>query len=157
MVGQATSCLSQVVPCGHCAFITGIQPWQCRDLVEFYTALPHIFGMQTVAETPDYVADAKAAGMSMDEREAVIDHIAANPQAGDLIVGTGGARKLRWRRPGTGKSGGYRIITYYGGDDIPVFLLNVFTKTTQANLTGAERNTLRAILADIARAYREGA
>ena len=53
--------------------------------------------------------------MDAEERESVVTHVAANPQGGDMMVGTGGARKFRFRRPGTGKSGGYRIVFYYGG------------------------------------------
>lgn len=112
--------------------------------------------MQTIVETPDFVADAKATGMSAEELRAAIDTIAANPLLGDLIVGSGGARKIRFAGRGKGKSGGYRVITYFGGDDIPVFLLNVFAKGDRANLTKAEVNELRAVLSELASAYREG-
>jgi hypothetical protein len=49
------------------------------------------------------------------------------------------------------------VITFYSGPDVPVFLLNVFAKGDKINLTAAERNELRAILADIVTAYRQGA
>jgi len=101
--------------------------------------------MHAVIETNAYLAAAKGAGMSADEQAAVVDLIAANPEAGDIMPGCGGARKLRVAKPGTGKSGGYRIITYFGGEDIPVFLLTVFGKNEKANLTQAERNTLAAL------------
>jgi hypothetical protein len=96
--------------------------------------------------------------LEMDEAEktALIEMLAANPKAGDLMVGTGGARKLRFARPGTGKSGGYRIVTYYAGTDALLFLLNVFTKNDRANLSQSERNELRDILADMASFYRKG-
>lgn len=73
---------------------------------------------------------------------------------GDLMAGTGGARKFRWAGRGKGKSGGYRIITYFGGDDIPVFLLTVFSKGEKANLSKADRNALKDELADLADDYR---
>jgi hypothetical protein len=60
--------------------------------------------MHTVVETNAYLEAAKDAGMSEEERDAVVAIIAANPIAGDLIPGGGGARKLRIRKPGTGKS-----------------------------------------------------
>lgn len=82
--------------------------------------------MQAVVETPDYLADAREAGLSDAERQAIVDYLADHPTAGDLIPGTGGARKLRLAGQSKGKSGGYRVITYFGGDDIPVFLLAVF-------------------------------
>ena len=51
-------------------------------------------------------------------------------------------RKLRVAGKGKGKSGGYRVITYFGGTDIPVFLLTVFGKGERANLSRAEINDL---------------
>lgn len=79
----------------------------------------------------------------------------SHPEAGDIIKGTGGARKLRFGFRGKGKSGGVRVITYYGGDDIPVFLLDVYDKTVKINLTQAERNALKVELASMAEQYRE--
>jgi hypothetical protein len=82
----------------------------------------------TVAETPAFARDAAAAGMTEAEKGDLITFLAAHPEAGDLIVGTGAARKVRWRRPGTGRSCGYRVITYCAGRALPVFLLAVCTK-----------------------------
>ena len=72
------------------------------------------------------------------------------------MVGTGSARKVRFARRGQGKSGGYRTVHYYGGDDVPVFLLALVSKGQRANLSTAERNTLRAELAHLADDYRFG-
>ncbi|OYY74721.1 MAG: hypothetical protein B7Y40_03880 [Gammaproteobacteria bacterium 28-57-27] len=58
------------------------------------------------------------------------------------MQGTGGVRKLRWGRAGRGKSGGVRVIYYYHDVRIPLFLLTVFGKNEQANLSQAERNVL---------------
>lgn len=84
--------------------------------------------------------------MSDEEREALIDHLAANPTAGVKLEGTGGCRKFRYKRPGKGKSGSYRIVTFYGGSDIPVVLLTVFGKGEKDNLTKAERNALKKLV-----------
>ena len=73
---------------------------------------------------------------------AVVNLIAANPEAGEIMPGCGGARKLRVAKPGKGKSGGYRVITYFAGATRPVFLLTVFGKNEKANLTKGERNAL---------------
>jgi hypothetical protein len=67
---------------------------------------------------------------------------------------TGGARKLRHPGAGVGKSGGYRTIHYLGGNDIPVFLLSVFGKSEEANLTKSECNDLAALLPRITENYR---
>jgi hypothetical protein len=112
--------------------------------------------MQVVIETPDYLADAKSAGLTDDERRGIVDYVARNPNAGVEMKGTGGARKIRFAGRGKGKSGGYRVITFYAGTDIPVFLLSIFSKGEKANLSQAERNELKEILGSIADAYREG-
>jgi hypothetical protein len=111
--------------------------------------------MQTVIETAAYRKDAAAAGLTEDERNTVVLLLAANPRAGVLIPGSGGARKLRVAGRGKGKSGGYRIITYFGGDDIPVFLMSLFSKGEKANLSKAEVNELNRLLSTFAAEYRE--
>jgi hypothetical protein len=62
--------------------------------------------------------------------------------------------KFALRVRGKGKSGGYRVITFYSGEDVPVFLLNVFAKNEKTDLTQAERNELKTVLAALADAYR---
>jgi len=76
------------------------------------------------------------------ERAGAVDVIAANPTTGDLIVGSGGCRKVRVAGRGKGKSGGYRVVTFYGGDKAPVFLLWAFSKGRSANLSSAQVNAL---------------
>jgi hypothetical protein len=98
--------------------------------------------MQTVVETPAYLSAAKDAGVSEHERTAIVDMLAADPTAGEIMPGCGGARKMRVAGKGKGKSGGYRLITYFGGVDIPVFLITIFAKGEKVNLTKAERNML---------------
>ena len=117
--------------------------------------LPVRPALHTVVEMPEYLSRARGL-LSEAERAAIIDWLAANPAAGDLIVGSGGARKLRWAAKGKGKSGGVRVITFFGGMGIPVFLLSVFGKSDKANLTMAERNQLRTMLSTLATEYRKG-
>jgi len=119
-------------------------------------ALPYIIPMQTVIETPAYLNDAKTLNLLEIERAIIVDYIAQHPSAGEVMPGTGGARKVRFGGRGRGKSGGYRVITFYSGEDIPVFLLNIFAKGEKVNLTKAEQNELRAILANVVGAYRGG-
>ena len=112
--------------------------------------------MQTVLLTSVFERHAVAAGLSDEEVQEITAAIAADPLAGDLIPGAGGARKLRFARRGGGKSGGYRTIHYYGGDDVPVFLLGLIDKRARENISAAERNELARILPKIADAYRKG-
>jgi hypothetical protein len=58
---------------------------------------------------------------------------------------------------GKGKSGGYRVITFYSGKDVPVFLLAIYSKGEKANLSKSERNELKSVLRDIVQEYRKGA
>ncbi|WP_308240319.1 type II toxin-antitoxin system RelE/ParE family toxin [Mesorhizobium sp. J428] len=105
-------------------------------------------------ETPAYLASAKDEGVDDDERAEIVRFLADNPSAGDLIVGAGGARKVRFAGRGHGKSGGYRVITFFAGDDIPLFLLDIYGKGNRANMTKAERNELRAILSELPKTWR---
>ncbi|WP_346001173.1 type II toxin-antitoxin system RelE/ParE family toxin [Methylorubrum populi] len=82
--------------------------------------------------------------------------IASDPAAGDVIPGTGGLRKVRIAGKGRGKSGGYRIISYYAAADVPVFLLALVSKGQRADISQAERNVLRAVVGTLAEAYRQG-
>lgn len=96
--------------------------------------------MHTVIETAAYIRAAKLAGIDADTLQAIVDRIAANPESGEIMPGCGGARKLRVARPGGGKSGGYRVVTYFTERDSPVFLLTIFPKNVKTNLTNAEQN-----------------
>lgn len=100
-----------------------------------------------VAELPTFARLADKL-LSALERQDLIDYLAEHPKAGDIMEGTGGVRKLRWRRGGQGKSGGVRVIYYYHDDLMPLYLLTLFAKGDRANLTKAERNDL-ADLVDV--------
>lgn len=103
--------------------------------------------MITIAEVPEYIRQAEKI-LTEAERQDVLNYLAAHPKAGDLIEGTGGIRKLRWGRSGRGKRGGVRVIFYYHSELMPLYLLTLFAKNKQDNLSKAERNEL-AKLVDI--------
>lgn len=71
----------------------------------------------------------------MDERLAFIDWIAENPDAGEVIQGADGARKMRWRRSGGGKSSGARIIYFHWVDDEVVLLIMVYAKAVRETVS----------------------
>ena len=110
--------------------------------------------MHTVVETPSFISAARSAGLSDDLRADIVQQVAENPALGVLIEGTGGFRKFRVGRPGQGKSGGFRIVTYYYSAGVPVFLVTVFAKNQRANLTKAERNALARLSATLVETYR---
>jgi hypothetical protein len=141
------------VAAAWCNRIFGIDDLTAGNLVN-PTAMPYITAMQAVAELDDFRRDAAAAGMSDDEIIDLVTLLSSDPQIGDLMAGTGGARKFRLPGRGKGKRGGYRVITYFAGADIPVFLISVFAKGDRDNLSKAERNALRRELAGLAMDYR---
>ena len=114
--------------------------------------------MQSVLTTPTFERQAKAAGLDDDEIAKMTAHLAAHPRSGALMQETGGARKVRFPGNEGGKSGGYRTIHYFGGDDVPIFLLGLIDKVgKKANLTDAQKKALAETLPKIADAYRAGA
>ncbi len=104
--------------------------------------------MQTVVETPSYLADAERL-FSPDERAAVVDRLAADPRCGVVIPGSGGIRKVRF-----GFGARARIIYLFSGESLPVFVLTVFAKNEKANLSSAERNALAKLVTDMIEGYR---
>ena len=69
-----------------------------------------------------------------------------NPHAGDIIQGTGGARKIRLPLPGTGKSGGIRVIYYDITHLGKLILLLCYQKTKQDGLTNQQKKQVKAII-----------
>lgn len=109
--------------------------------------------LQTVVETPEFIKRAQSC-MSDESKQEFISYIAKNPTSGDVMAGTGGVRKVRWGSvQGKGKSGGSRVIYYYHNKDIPIFLFTAYGKSDKANLTKAERNELKDVVALLVEAY----
>ena len=102
--------------------------------------------LHTVVETPEYRAQAEREGLTAAERIEIVNYLSKHPTAGDVIPGTGGARKVRFAGRGKGKSGGYRLITHYADADIPVFLLSIYGKDQMANITDKQKNAFRSML-----------
>jgi RelE toxin of RelE / RelB toxin-antitoxin system len=109
--------------------------------------------MQTVVETPPYLADAESL-FTAEERTAIVDIVAADPHCGVVIPGSNGIRKVRFGFGGRGKSGGARVIYLFGGVDIPVFLLAAFAKNQKPDLTPKERLALGKSVGEMLANYR---
>ncbi len=107
---------------------------------------------QTVVELKSFQKEVKDL-LTTKEIKELIDHLALNPKDGDLIEGTGGIRKLRWRRTGTGKSGGIRVIYFYYNDSYPMFLLDCYAKNEKDNLTKAEQKEFRKLTEELIKIY----
>jgi len=98
----------------------------------------------TVVETPTFLAATRKL-LTEAERVALIDHLALNPDAGDLIQGTGGVRKLRWAVEGRGKRGGARVIYFFHNAEVPLFALTAYAKNEKADLGQKDRNDFRSL------------
>jgi hypothetical protein len=83
---------------------------------------------------------------SEEERGEFAARIAENPDAGDVVPGSGGIRKVRWRRAGSGKSGGVRVIYFTRNVEEEIVLLTLYAKSTTDNLTGAKLKEIRRVL-----------
>jgi hypothetical protein len=107
----------------------------------------------SVVETKEFARHA-AAVWTDDERSAFVDWIARNPTAGDLIPGAGGLRKVRWRREGTGKRSGARVVYFYHGRTMPLYLLMVYAKAQRENMDHAGVQALARVVIAIKQQFR---
>jgi hypothetical protein len=110
---------------------------------------------QVVVETEEYIKQAESC-MDKKSRDDFVSHIARNPTEGDLIPGTGGARKIRWTADSNqGKSGGTRVIYYYHNQNMPIFLFTAYRKNQKENISESEKNILKTIIKSIVKVYGE--
>jgi hypothetical protein len=107
----------------------------------------------TVVETDEFLRATKKL-MDHAERAELVGFLACNPTAGDLIMGTGGVRKIRWGLEGRGKRDGARVIYFFHDMDMPLFVLEAFAKNDRANLTQSECHELRKVTELIVESYK---
>ncbi len=93
-----------------------------------------IFTRQVTALLPD------------EEYKRLQEVLLLRPEAGDLIPGSGGLRKLRWRIAGKGKRGGVRLIYYWDVPDDSFFMLAVYKKSQKEDLSKQELAILRRLV-----------
>jgi hypothetical protein len=110
----------------------------------FCTALPYSEGVR-VARASRY-ARRVAKLLPLDEQLAMELHIAQNPEAHPVVPGAGGIRKARWGRPGQGKRGGVRTIYYFAAAVGTLYLLDVYAKNQQSDLTPDDKKELKRIV-----------
>ena len=103
--------------------------------------------MLTIFETPTFVAEA-AKIWSMEERLEFFAWIASEPEAGVVIPGSGGCRKVRWSRPGMGKQGGARVIYFTHMDAGELCMLLVCPKSTRDTIPGHILRMIRQEIED---------
>jgi len=109
--------------------------------------------MHTVVELSEYLRRAERL-LSERERQDLVDYLADHPKAGVIMRGTGGIRKLRWARTGMGKRGGVRVIYYYHNEQMPLYLLTLFSKGAKDDLSPSERRVLRDLVRTLIETWR---
>ncbi|WP_374686251.1 type II toxin-antitoxin system RelE/ParE family toxin [Promineifilum sp.] len=92
------------------------------------------FTKQVIALLPD------------EEYRRLQEVLLTRPEAGDLIPGGGGLRKLRWRIAGKGKRGGLRLIYYWAVQDDVFFMLTIYKKSQKEDLTLQQLKALRVLV-----------
>lgn len=99
----------------------------------FYTALPYnsfMIFIETSLFTKlitSYLSDDEYLGL----QKFLLEH----PDAGVIIRGTGGVRKLRWTLPGKGKRGGIRVIYYWKKQEYEIWMLTVYSKSEKETIS----------------------
>ena len=107
----------------------------------------------TIAELTTF-RRAAAKVWSDDELAEFVDYIAWHPEDGEIIQETGGLRKVRWSRQGSGKRGGVRVIYYYYDDENPLFLITVYPKSAREDISAAEKKVFADLVAQLKTAFR---
>ena len=95
-------------------------------------------------ETPIFTADVRAL-LGDDEYAALQQHLVVQPNAGAVIAGTGGLRKIRWTTAGRGKRGGTRVIYYHVVAQAQIRMILIYRKGVKDDLTPREKAELRKI------------
>ena len=102
----------------------------------------------TVLQLPKFKAEATGL-MGVDGIDAVAVYLIDHPDAGDVVPGSGGVRKLRWAAKSKGKRGGARIIYLYVMIAARIYLLRCYAKNVRTDLTADEKKELRQIAAHL--------
>jgi mRNA-degrading endonuclease RelE of RelBE toxin-antitoxin system len=110
-----------------------------------YAPKAYIPDMLTVVETPLFQRQWPFY-WSEDERAEFAVFMATKPEAGVLVPDSGGVRKVRWKRQGTGKSGGVRVIYFVKNQEEEIVLLTLYAKAKTDNLTGPVLKEIRRAL-----------
>ncbi len=110
--------------------------------------------VHTVVETRAFTARAKKLGLSADELAALYDVYAMSPEYGAVVRKTGGLRKGRIAKSSTGKSGGYRVFSFFADRDNPVFLLWLIDKTDEDALTDEQEMAFKTLTTELKKELR---
>jgi hypothetical protein len=98
-------------------------------------------------ETPIFTADVRAF-LSDEDYAALQRHLVGQPNAGDVVAGTGGLPKVRWTTVGRGKRGGTRVIYYHVVAQAQIRMILIYRKGIKDDLSARDKKALRKINAE---------
>lgn len=98
-------------------------------------------------ETPVFTEDVSNE-LSLDDYRQMQVALMLRPEQGPRIVGSGGLRKLRWRRAGMGKRGGLRVIYFWEAASETFYMLTMYRKNRQEDLTAQQLRLLRRLVTE---------
>lgn len=104
--------------------------------------------MYTIIETPTFKNDADSI-WTEDERGDFCTWIASNHDLGDIIPGSGGCRKVRWSRRGSGKRGGVRVIYYSKLKNGEIWLLVIYSKSVKENIPSHILKSIKEVIDNV--------
>ena len=110
--------------------------------------------MLTIAETEPFQKKVTKL-LSIEEKNELISYLSEHPNSGVLIQGSGGIRKLRWARSGSGKSGGVRVIYFFHSEVMPLYLLAIFGKNEKTNISAQEKKMLAKSVKELLTYWRQ--
>jgi hypothetical protein len=113
--------------------------------VDSYALKAYGLGMLTVVESPIF-QKMWPRYWDEDERAEFASFIALNPEAGAVVRGSGGVRKVRWVREGTGKSGGVRIVYLTRNEAGEIYLLTLYAKSESGSISVGTLKEIRRAL-----------
>ena len=102
--------------------------------------------MRTIIETRLFTAKASKI-WTVDQQQDFVVYIAANPEAGVVVPGSGGVRKVRWSKSGSGKSGGVRVV-YFNTSLETMWLLTLYAKNERETLAPHELRRIKEAIND---------
>jgi hypothetical protein len=120
---------STIPQCGILSSVGGVPEITVLQLPKFKTEATEIIGVNGIEDVATYLVD--------------------HPDAGDVIPGSGGTRKLRWAAKGKGKRGGARVVYLYLVTASRIYLLRCYAKNVKTDLTQDELKALRQIAAHL--------
>lgn len=115
-----------------------------RKSLAYYTSMAYNISMVFI-ETPIFTEDLLKL-LSDDEYKEMQKTLLYEPETGDLIQGSGGFRKIRWRQGGKGKRGGVRVIYYWEKSTEKLFLIFIYKKSVQEDLTQDQIKLLKSLV-----------